>query len=559
VTPVASVTDLDAIRAQVEERRRYEEETFGGEPPAGGGGGDITTKVVAACLHQNERGDGVLFSRLQRGKFLYVKRTGQWMTWNGVHWQIDTRNLAMAAVEEVAARYDLERQNYDKMIAELPDDEKDKCNGKKTCQCKECSFSRIRNTFARRVERLRSVKGVDNCLKFAHQIGVESLAIVGDEIDQKPWLLPCKNGVVDLRTGLLQPGRPDDHLVTAIPVEFPDCGHYLATGEGSPCPTWERVMLEIHREDAELAAFVQRWIGYNITGLIREHYIGVFVGAGRNGKGTLFETVKAVMGPLAWSIQPDMILEQKNPRSSAGPSADLMSLYGKRLVIASETDEGKRISGARVKWLTGGDSISARSPHDKFEINFRPSHKLNLYTNHVPKGLTKDFALLQRLLFIEYPLRYVDDPAEEAKRDPANAGIYRKKDPELMDKLRKEYPGILAWLVRGCLLWQAHGMNPPPSIRANVDKLKHDEDIFGQWFTDCCEESDPGWYTHTKELYGVFEKWFHEHKDEAQPSKWGCTRQKMGDWIDARGYKREKIGGQIVVYGISVRPEISFA
>lgn len=549
MSPAATVTALDTIRAQVEERRQLEEEQFGGKPPAGGGGSEITSKLVAACLHQNERGDGLLFARMHRGKYLYVKRTGQWMCWNGVHWQVDTRNLAMAGVEEVAARYDLERQSYDKQIADCPAEKKDEL----------ARLQAMRKNYARRVERLRSCKGAANCLAFAHQIGIESLAIVGDEIDQKPWLLPCKNGVVDLRTGLLQPGRPEDHLVTAIPTEFPDCSHYLTTGEVSPCPIWEQTMLEIHQDDTELAGFVQRWLGYQVTGLIREHYIGVFVGAGRNGKGTLFETVKAVMGPLAWSIQPDMILEQKNARSSAGPSADLMSLYGKRLVIASETDEGKRISGARVKWLTGGDSISARSPHDKFEINFRPSHKLNLYTNHVPKGLTKDFALLQRLLFIEYPLRYVDDPAAEAQKDPANAGRYRKKNPELMDALRKEYPGILAWLVRGCLLWQAQGMQPPESIRANVAKLKKDEDIFGQWFEDCCEESDPGWYTFTKELYGVFEKWFHEHKDECPPSKWGCTRQKMGDWLDSRGHKREKVGGQMVVYGVSIRPEIKFS
>lgn len=216
MTPVASVTDLDAIRAQVEERRRYEEETFGGEPPAGGGGGDITTKVVAACLHQNERGDGVLFSRLQRGKFLYVKRTGQWMTWNGVHWQIDTRNLAMAAVEEVAARYDLERQNYDKMIADCPSEKKDELG----------RLQALRKLYARRVERLRSVKGVDNCLKFAHQIGVESLAIVGDEIDQKPWLLPCKNGVVDLRTIAIMTGLHCDTVKAWISkIKFLEGAH----------------------------------------------------------------------------------------------------------------------------------------------------------------------------------------------------------------------------------------------------------------------------------------------------------------------------------------------
>jgi putative DNA primase/helicase len=513
--------------------------------------GAITSKLIRRCLYSNERGDGLLFARMYRDKFLFVKRTGTWMVWNGVHWEMDTKQLAPNAVEAVADAYNNERL----VVEELAKTEY--ANGNKDAA--ELLMAE-KKAYIRRIERLRSVRGVANCLEFAHKIGIESLAIVGDEIDCKPWLLACKNGVLDMRTGFLQKGKPTDFLVTAIPTEFPtDCSYYLNTGENSLCPTWDRVILEIHNSDPELSHFIQKWIGYNFTGCVTEHYIGVFVGAGRNGKGTLFETLKAVMGQLAWAIQPDMLLEQKNARSSAGPSADMMSLYGKRLVMASETDEGKRISGSRVKGLTGADSINARSPHDKFEINFTPSHKLNLYTNHIPKGLTKDFALQQRLLFINYPLRYVDDPPAEIKKDPANAHLYRKQDKSLMEQLRKEHSGILAWAVRGALLWQAEGLKPPQSIKDQVTKLHKDEDYFGQFFNQCCETEDPTWWTYRKELYGVFEKWFHEHKDDCAPAKWGCSRQKMGEWIDKNGFVQELKGGQNLVYGIRVSSDITFS
>lgn len=509
----------------------------------------ITDRFIISCLYNNERGDGMLFAKRFKNQFVYSKRSQQWLVWNGVHWEHDNKNLATSAVEMIAMIYNQQRIIVEAII------EEDAAAGKLV----DDKNLALKKALVRRIDRLRSRRGAENCLDWAHKIGDESLAIIGDECDKRPWLLACKNGVIDLRTGFLRPGEPKDYIVTSLPIVFEDYQIYLNTGEGSPCPAWDKFISEIHQGNDELIRFIQKWIGYNLTGLTVEHYIGVFVGAGRNGKGTLFETIKAIMGDLAWSISPDMILEQKNSQNSSAASADLMSLYGKRLIIASETDEGKRVSGAKVKWLTGGDSIKARSPHDKFEINFLPSHKLNLYTNHIPKGLTKDFALQQRLLFIEYPLRYVDDIEEEMLKDPANKAVYRKKDKSLMEALKKEYSGILAWCIRGCMLWQHEGLNPPESIRANVEQLRKDEDHFGQFFTDCCDLTNPNAQIYRKELYGIFEKWFHEQKDECSPSKWGCSRQKMGEWLLKSGYVQETVGGQNIVFGIQIRPEVVFS
>jgi len=559
------------IRAQVEARRRAEEEALPPEEPkVGGGQPPVDGKFVRQCLLNNERGDGVLLATLMRDQIVYVKRTQRWMVWNGVHWEDDKRDLSHAYVEQVASLYLREAERLTPLVTEARERKKQQEAIAQACKdsgdsegesiarasAAAAAFEATRYTderkaFTRRVDRLRGIRGAKNCLEWAHKIGQDSLCIVGDEIDQQPWLLPCRNGVVDLRTGRLLPGRPGDYLVTAVPVEFPDCQVYLQTGDGFGFPPWEKFIGEIHLDEQDVTEFVHRLFGYSITGLTTEHFIGTFVGDGRNGKGTMMETIRAALGELAWAIQPEMILEQKNPRSSAGPSADMMSLYGRRFVIASETDEGQRISAGRVKRLTGADTITARSPHDRFEINFRPTHTLFLYTNDIPQGLTKDFALLQRLLFIRYPLRYVDDPEAKAREDPHNAEIYRKKDPGLPARLLDGLPWVLAWLVRGCLLWQRDGLVPPRRIKADIEQLRLSEDVLGQFLESSCDCTDKEDWIYFRELYGNFRAWYRANIDDRKDDKYLPSKKKVASWLDKKGFQKNNTGDRIY-YGIRV-------
>jgi len=559
------------IRAQVEARRQAEEAALPPEEPKDSGGPPtIDGRAVRQCLLNNERGDGVLLARLMCDKIIYVKRTNRWMWWNGVHWEDDKLDLSHACVEDVASIYLREVERITPLINEARDRKKQQDDIATACKnsgdtegedaartaaakaAYEASrYTDERKAYTRRVDRLRSVRGAKNCLEWSHKIGNDSLAIVGDEIDQQPWLLPCKNGVVDLRTGRLLPGRPGDYLVTAVPVDFPDCQDYLQTGENFGFPPWEKFVSEIHLDEQDVIAFVHRLFGYSITGLTTEHFIATALGDGRNGKGTMFETIKAALGELAWSIQPEMILEQKNPRSSAGPSADMMSLYGRRFVIASETDEGQRISAGRVKRLTGADTVTARSPHDRFEINFRPTHTLFLYTNDIPQGLTKDFALLQRLLFIRYPLRYVDDPEIKAREDPHNAEIYRKKDPGLPGRLLDNLPWVLAWLVRGCLLWQRDGLVPPKRIKADIEQLRLSEDTLGQFIETSCDITNPDDWMYFRDVYSNFRTWFRNNIDDRKDDKYLPSKKKVALSLDKKGFQKNNTGDRIY-YGIRV-------
>ncbi|MFA5517380.1 MAG: phage/plasmid primase, P4 family [Desulfuromonadales bacterium] len=564
--PTDNVLDLTAA---VEARRKEEAEKLAAaaapEETKTGAGGPDDPEFVMECLANNERGDGVLYAALHRGNFLHIKSSGQWLKWAGHHYSLDRLNEATTAVEQVALKYKSEAGKISQAIRRLEEkkaeaEERAKAAernedwaGQDAATAEACRYAQDadraaarRKDLNKRVDRLRSVRGAANCLAWAHCIE-EPVAIIGDEIDKKPMLLPCANGVIDLETGELLPGDPRDLLVKAIPVEYLGIDHVNED--------WEKFIAQIHQDDPELIGFIRRLLGYCLTGLDVEHFIACFVGEGRNGKGVLFETVREVMGDLAWAAEPELLLEQKNAKNSAGPSPHIISLHGRRLVIASETDENRRISASQVKRLTGGDTMTGRSPHDRFEINFQPTHKLVLVTNHAPKGLAKDFALFERLIYLDYPLRYVDDPVERGKTDQQNAHLFRKKDPDLKKRLHTNLPGILSWLVRGCLEWQkAGGLKPPPRIFAAAAKIRKDEDHLERFIEDICIREEHAWVWF-KTFYQEFARWFSENVDEDK--RYIPSKKAIGDQLRRKGYRVETKGGTVTAYGLDV-PAVAF-
>lgn len=527
----AARDDLAAMRARIDAQRKAEEDILNAGDEAEEDDGSVNKYFVSECFRQSERGDGRLFARLHRGKFVFVKRSQMWLVWDGHHWKIDKEDLAHNAVEDVALVYEQQIRDIDEQLVEAA------ANGRKV---DEKLFADLIKAYKGRVKKLRDVSGAEKCQEKAHKIGNESLSIIGDEIDQKPWLLPCSNGVIDLKTGKLLDGRPDDYLVASIPVAWKSINE--------PAPLWEKFIREIHSRDSdqesdELYEFVNRLFGYSVTGLVSEHFIGTFIGEGRNGKGTMFETLRAIMGDLAWSVKPELILDNKNVRQAGGPSPELVSLQGKRFVIASETDEHRRISGSRVKELTGGDTICARAPHEKFESNFRPTHKLFLYTNHVPKGLAKDYALAKRLLLINYPFKYVDNPSTPTER---------QRDPNLPVKLLAEAPGILAWLVRGCIKWQERGLDPPEQIRFEVEQLRQSEDHFGRWFETAMEPTSSTIAINFADIYGRYKAWYLE--EVSDKDTYLDSKIKVSTRLQKEGFTRDAKGGIAKFVGLQFKP-----
>ena len=307
---------------------------------------------------------------------------------------------------------------------------------------------------------------------------------------------------------MLRDGKPDDYLTMACPVEYG--GLDLDTSK------WEKIVLEIFNDRADVVQYVRKLMGYSITGLNKVHDFFAWHGIGRNGKSILIEAVACVLGPLAGPIQAEMLLEQPGARSAAAASPDIMALRGMRIVYASETDEGRKFSSSRVKWLTGGDTLVGRWPHDKYPVPFEPTHTLFLLTNNKPRASAEDFAFWERCRLIRFELSFVKD------REPDPEKNERKADGDLAEKLKTMGPIILTWLVNGCMEWQHHGnLTPPPFVREATAEYRREEDLIQEWIDDHGNIEDRDAETRSIELYTDFEQWYQISIGKKSPSpKW---------------------------------------
>lgn len=402
------------------------------------------TAIIEAESH-NEAGDADLFALMFAGQICYDHAARSWFTWHGHYWKEDKTNVVYSFVtRQLAAAY--MRGAGDALEADKKD-----------------AAARL----SKRANLLQAKKRADNVIAFA--AAHEKIAVEGDEWDANPWLLGVENGVINLQTGEYRPGRPGDYIRAHAPTKW--------HGIDEPAPRWGKFISEIFNNDQQLAAFVQRVLGYGITGSTREHALPVFYGPlGRNGKSTLGETLGNVLGDdLATSTQADAIMDIKS-NSGEGPKPFIFALRGKRLVWASESNEGRRLNSGLVKQLTGGDRLNVRTLHSK-PVQFEPSHLLLLITNHRPHIPADDDAIWDRVFLIPFTMRFVDKPGKPNER---------QADKALKEKLRTEAPGILAWLVRGCLEWQRMGLEPPDSVKAATEEYRTEEDTLAQFIAECC-------------------------------------------------------------------------
>lgn len=517
---------LEQIRKQVADRVETEKESSGVDPKGGDGGGEITSRFIRDCLRMNELGDGLLFRELHRGKFVFNKAMDQWMVWVGHHWEIDQMDLAKSAVEDVVGAYIDETV---RVAAEMKDLEEG--------STAYSHLKDLRDTLNKRVWALRSTRRRANCLTMAHTCE-DGLAIRGDELDQNQWLLACSNCVIDLRTGKSRDGRPEDFILKASDVEW--------KGVDEPCGPWLDFMYMVFEEDHldpeeehPVSDFMQRLLGYAILGSDMLHIFPVWTGIGRNGKGTIVKVMCHIMGQMADTLRPEMLLDQNRNANAGGPTPHIIALRGLRMAFASETNEGCKISAAEVKRLTGGDKLKARSPHDKYEVSFDPTHTLFLLTNVLPHAPADDFALWERTLVVNFPLSFVNrDPEKENER---------RADLGLFDKLIEHDSGILAWLVKGCLMWQKHGLNPPPKVLIDVKDYRENEDNLGAFIDYCCYIDEKAWVGATQ-LYNAFEEWWKKFIS----SKSVAIKQKKFGMMMRKRFTAEKIGGVYRYHGLGL-------
>ena len=487
----------------------------------------LKDSFVLDCLRANRVGDAILFNALHRGKYIFVKRWGRFLRWAGHHWEEDIMQTALAAVESVCEEYLRVMANLaDKMAEAVKDDKK--------------AIERQREELHKRVFLLRDKSGRERLLECCHTIH-DPLAIDGKELDQQPYLLAFRNGVVDLRTGDFRPGRPEDYILNACPIQWEDIN--------APCDLWLDFLRSCHDGDNEVVDFLHRLLGYGVLGSRDEQIWSVFYGArGSNGKDTLFKIIEPILGSdLCGVIPTELLLESKMPRNPSAPSPDIMSLRGKRMAIASEAENNQRLAMAKIKLLTGGGKVQGRGLQDKLLTSWKPTHLLFLLTNEIPRSKADDDAFWRRFLAVPWKIRFVDNP---------KAPDERPRDAHMEHKLMQCLPGIAAWLVRGALEYQRQGLNPPEVILACTREQRDAVDDVGCFLRDCCdmelavEGKEPSTRIKADELLEAFNWWFHRERD----ASYSYSSRRLGEIMKKKQIPWKKSSG-IVYLGVSLNQD----
>jgi putative DNA primase/helicase len=427
------------------------------------------------CAATEEAGDARLFISLHKNKIVFDHAQGLWHDFNGHFWtpfEVEEPLEMVGRLVEIYADA-AKKQFFRKETAIRAGKEKEADQA----EANERIFLKKMVKLQRRLHRT-------NVLALA-AAGKVSLGISGKQWDLKPLLFPCVNGILDLEAESFRDGRPDDFILKYSPCPW--------EGFDAPAPRWKLFIREILGDD-EKAAFFQRLLGSFIVGVVTEAVFPVLWGPGRNGKSLCLETLAYVLGPLAGPVQSELLMQQKQPRSAAAPSPELMALRGLRLAWASESDEGRRLNSGKIKWLTGNDSLVARGPFDRRLVSFKPSHNLLLLTNFRPTGNPQDLALWARVISLRFPYSFVDSPTKENER---------LRDPGLADELKREGPGILSWLVSGYYQWLEKGLSPPPSILAETSEYRAVDDSIGHFLKECSIEH-PDFFCRASELHDAY-------------------------------------------------------
>lgn len=475
------VTDINEIRqaaarAAEGERLKFERKPEPGAPP-------YTAADVWHAATSEQDGDAWLFVQLFRDKLCFDHAASRWYLFSG-YWREARIDEPIAMLDAVIRIYEEEAQRC------LWEASKKGKNSGATAQEENSESKKTRKMYLAKIRQLQRMHWKTAVLSRS-AAGSGSLGISGDEWDSQPWWIGCPNGVLELRPYRFRDARPEDFVKTVCPTEWKRLDE--------PAPAWEQFLMDVFGGDADLVAYVQRLIGASLVGQVVEHVIPIFWGKGRNGKGTFFETIASVLGPLATPIRSEMLLEQRNMESSRGPSSDIMALRGRRIVWGSETSEDRKFHVNKVKWLTGGDTLTGREIYGRREVNFAPTHSLFIITNHRPKADPSDYALWQRIHLIPFEYSFIDDPDPENPKE-------RKRDRLLGEKLKTESSGILAWMVRGCLEWIQSELRPPRVVLEATAEYRKDEDIIGHFIDDCCEK-DPSSEVMASELYKAYRGW----------------------------------------------------
>ncbi|HDR3896739.1 phage/plasmid primase, P4 family [Bacillus cereus] len=394
----------------------------------------------------------------------YVSDIG-WYIWDGKRWKLDTKK----EIERITA----------KVLRSLSKSEDES----------EIKWARM---CERRNVRMNSIKDLMPLVPGARE-----------DFDRHKYVLNVANGIVDLQTGQLRPHNREVYLSKITNVTF---------DEQAKCPEWQKFLEQIFQGNQELTDYMQRLIGYSLTGEITEQIMVFLIGGGSNGKSTFISIIKDLMGDYGKQAKSDTFIKKKE----TGANNDIARLVGSRFVSAIESEDGERLSETFVKQITGGEPILARFLRQEF-FEFIPEFKVFFTTNHKPVIKGVDEGIWRRIRLIPFNLQL---PKE-------------KRDKKLPEKLSLEMPGILNWAIEGCLKWQQSGLSDPAIVRKATGDYKEEMDILGPFMFECCFKRDDV-QMEAKQLYETYANWCFRNGEHQLKNR------AFYRILETQGFKRER-------------------
>lgn len=419
----------------------------------------------------------------------YCGKAGGWLVWDDRRWKRDEDGSINRLAEDATTK-----------IADAASDIPD------------LEARKAQLTFAMGLRKRRVLENVVAAASWQDGIAIGDPA----RFDADPWLLNVTNGTVDLRTGELLSHDRANLLTKIVNIEY---------NAQADCPRWDRFLAEIFAGDRETIDFVQRAVGYTLTGLNREHCLFVLHGTGANGKSTFLSILERLLGDYGRAAAASTFTD----RQSGAPSNDLAALKGARFVSSVETTDRASLAEGFVKSTTGGDRITARFLYQDF-FDFEPVFKLWLGTNHKPVIRGVDEGIWRRIRLIPFTERFEGN----------------RRDEDLRSKLENELPGILAQAIRGCLEWQRLGLSPSITVAQATASYRTEMDTFASFLDEWCIIRD-GTRVKASELYQAYRSWAEANGEKPVSQRWFGLR------LSERGFNKKPIDGYPHYHGLGLR------
>lgn len=441
----------------------------------------LDDKVKKYAFDDTGNADRFVNNFEEKARYSYIDRG--WYFYNGRRWEFDNLGHIKTLTEEVI-------REMRKELAYCEDEDEEKA-------------------FFKHLKYTRNNRGKTNMMKESEH----RLAVLPSEFDRSKDEFNTMNGVVNLRDGSLTNHSYDQYLSKISYVEYTD---------NIDCPMWEKFLNQIFDNDQELIDYIQKAVGYSMSGSTKEQCVFFAYGNGRNGKSTFLDIISDIMGDYATNIQPETIMVRGQ---QGGANSDIARLKSARFVTTVEPNQGARLNEGLLKQLTGGDTVTARHLYGK-EFEFEAEFKLWMATNHKPIIRGRDLGIWRRMHLIPFTVQIPDE----------------KVDKNLKYKLKKELTGVLNWAVEGCIKWQKEGLKMPQAVEDAVKEYKSEMDVITAFLEDRTVMG-PGEVA-SGDLYKTYVEW------TAENNEYKMSNTMFGKEVSLRFSKGQNSKGRVIYKGL---------